>query len=134
MSRLPFTVEVEGIGTFTFKHAAIIEQIGIETRQHRILGGPCDNEELSGWALMVARLDVLTEKAPEGWDLLAMDFDDPETVPKLLLVHRRLREEQLRFREEAAPRRIQPRKADEPNPGVPVSAPVQSAADGSAVS
>jgi len=62
-----FTVDVEGIGTFTFARRRMADEFKIQTEYARILDGvkPTDWLDLvAGWKSV---LSVLTVKAPEGW-------------------------------------------------------------------
>ena len=123
--RPPFTVEVEGIGEFKFRHSAFVDQLRIEARARRILGGDCDDPELRGWAMMVARLETLTEEAPVGWDLSNMDPAADDTISRILLVHGRLRKEQERFRTGAPADSVPAGQGDGGNAGVPVPPQIQ---------
>ena len=125
MVRPPFTVEVEGIGEFKFRHSAFIDQLRIEARARRILGGDCDDQELRGWAMMVARLETLTEEAPAGWDLANMDPAADDTISRILLVHGRLRKEQERFRTGSTPDGVPAGEGAGGDAGVSVPAPLQ---------
>ncbi len=129
MIRVPFEVEVEGVGKFTFRHKTVGLQIGIECEMAAATRGQApEDKELRGWAYAWAQLLVLTETAPAAWDLLQMDPDDAETIPRVLLVHGRLVEEQARFRAEREAKRLPAGKAAQPNAGVPVPPTVSPAA------
>ena len=74
----------------------------------------------AGWAIMMARLETLTEEAPAGWDLANMDPAADDTIARILLVHGRLRAEQERFRTGTAPVSVPEGKGPGGDAGVPV--------------
>lgn len=98
-----YTVSVEGIGTFTFGRRAMRDEIAIQVEYARIIDGVAPTEWLAlvgGW---LSTLRVLTVRAPEGWDIDALDPSDPETYSKLLRVHDALTEKERSFRQGVKP-------------------------------
>lgn len=95
------TVEVDGVGSFTFRRRTIKDQFRIEAEVGRMLGGPAPDDMLRAGALAYATLLILTTQAPDGWDLDELDPLNQEDTDKLFLVHRRLREVETTFREKA---------------------------------
>lgn len=93
-----FPVEVDGIGSFTFRTRTIRDQFAVEGEASRVLGGPCDDEALRAGAISFATLLVLTVEAPPGWDIEGFDPLDPAATAKIFDVARRLREVEATFR------------------------------------
>lgn len=98
MARANYEVEVDGIGSFTFRSRTIRDQFRIEAEASRVMGGPCEDEMLRQGAIQFATLLVLTVESPPAWDLEAFDPLDPEATAKIFAVHRRLREVEAGFR------------------------------------
>jgi hypothetical protein len=98
-----FTAAVAGIGDFVFRQRTIRDQLRIEAEGRRILGGPTSDGALEAWAYQLASLTVLTETAPEGWDLDGLDPLDPLDIDKIARVHAALKLEEGRFRRGAGP-------------------------------
>jgi hypothetical protein len=94
----PFDVEVDGVGTFVFRHRTIRDQFRIEAEASRVMGGPCDDTALETGAVAFATLLVLTVEAPTGWDLEGFDPLDPAATARIFDVARRLREVEATFR------------------------------------
>lgn len=93
-----FVVKVEGVGSFTFGRRAMRDEIAIQVEYARIIDGVAPTEWLSlvgGW---ISSLRVLTVRAPDGWDLEALDPFDKETYTKLNRVHAALLEKEQSFR------------------------------------
>lgn len=98
-----YTVNVEGVGVFTFGRRTMRDQIAIEVEFARIIDGVEPTvwlETLGGW---LSTLRVLTVRAPDGWDLDALDPTDAETYSKLLRVHDALAEKERSFRQQPKP-------------------------------
>lgn len=107
MSRLPqstdFVVPVDGIGAFTFAKKSLRDTIAIEAAYNRFTEGQ-DNVTTFLWSISsaVAILQVLTVSAPPGWDLDALDPEDPDSFTKLMKVWGALRDKQASFRKGTA--------------------------------
>lgn len=93
-----FPVEVDGIGSFSFRQRTLRDQFAIEGEASRVLGGPCDDEALRAGAISFATLLVLTVESPPGWDIEGFDPLDPDATGKIFEVARRLREVEATFR------------------------------------
>ena len=98
MAGSPFAVEVDGIGSFTFRRRTIRDQFRIEAEANRMLGGPVEDDMLKMGAAAFATLLALTVEAPPGWDIEAFDPLDDVSTARVFLVHRRLRETEATFR------------------------------------
>jgi hypothetical protein len=94
-------VTVDGIGTFVFRHRTLRDQIRIEAETLRVLGGPTEDTDLQIAARALASLIVLTQSAPDGWDLEAIDPLDPNDSERMFAVHRGLRQSEIAFRDPA---------------------------------
>ena len=97
-----YTVNVDGIGTFTFRPTwpmGVKMQVFCEF--NRLTQGQ-DNisEWLSSTCNMLATLKVATISAPEGWDLDEMDALDEDACRKLIAVFDALQEREFFFRGE----------------------------------
>ena len=102
MSIKPYQLEVDGIGEFTFRRRNMRDQIRIEAEAERITGGPVENKSpLQRAAIAIATLSVLTVKAPDGWDVDAMDPLEQADVETVLKVAGEVYEAEARFRERA---------------------------------
>lgn len=95
------TEEVPGIGTFTFRRRTIRDQVGIQAEELRILGGPCQDDELRTMARALAELGALTVTAPEGWNIADVDPFDDEAMMRVFQVYGVLRAAGARFRHRA---------------------------------
>lgn len=94
----PHKITVEGIGEFAFRRRTLGDQMRIEGDSDRMLGGPVSDPGLRGISLALATLGRLTEMAPEGWDIEAVDPLDENAVARILKVHEALRAAEDEFR------------------------------------
>lgn len=94
-----YQVEVEGIGTFTFRRRTMGDTPRVTNRALGILGGEIPHHShLFSEAMKLAELEVLTMSGPDGWGLDALDPLNPDDVARFELVHARFAEEEARFR------------------------------------
>lgn len=93
-----FHVPVEGIGTFVFGKRTMADELAVQREFADILGGVEPTAWLQTMAGWLAVLRVLTVKAPDGWDLDALDPLEDETYAKLNRVYTALREKEDSFR------------------------------------
>lgn len=104
MSRTPqptdFTVEVEGIGNFTFARRTMRDEIKIQIEYAKLLDGAEPTNWLAAVCGWLSVLSVLTVRAPEGWstDPDAMDPLDPGVYSRLDRVHAALVAKEGSFR------------------------------------
>lgn len=93
-----FPVTVDGVGTFTFGRRTMKDEIAIQVEYARII----DGVEPTNWLALVggwiSTLKTMTVRAPDGWDIDALDPLDPETYAKLSKVHAALAEKERSFR------------------------------------
>lgn len=108
-----FTVEVDGLGTFTFARRTMRDEILIQREFAKYI----DGVEPTAWLAQVggwlSDLGVLLVKAPEGWlidadgkptdDLLNVDPLDEENYARMARVHAALREKESSFRRKPVP-------------------------------
>ena len=97
-----YQVEVDGVGTFTFRRRTMGDFVRIPNKALEILGGVPQHPWLLDQATMLAELGMLAVGAPEGWDIEMMDPLDDGDVAVVRKVHGRLIEEEARFRGGAA--------------------------------
>ena len=100
-----FALLVEDVGEFTFRRRRLRDGLAIQREYSDIIGAcltPIDG--LVATANWVATLRVLTVRAPEGWDLEAMNPDDADDVGKMATVFGALRAREEAFRSDAKPR------------------------------
>ena len=93
-----FTVKVDGVGTFTFGRRGMREEIDIQREYAAILDGVQPTgwlEVVGGW---MSAFKVLTVRAPEGWDIEAMDPLDNDTYARMKRVYDALSDKELSFR------------------------------------
>ncbi len=93
-----YHVDVDDIGTFTFRRRVIRDQIRIEAEAFRILGGPIDDADLHHIALAMATLSTLTVTAPKGWNVEELDPLERSETAKLWSVYGGLRAAEEKFR------------------------------------
>lgn len=124
-----FSVEVDGVGAFVFRHRTLRDGYRIEGERDRVLGGPVSDEALGASAMAYAALLVLTVEAPEGWDLDALDPVDDADTGRMFLVYRRMVETAATFHPRAVHNGPGAGPRDVGDPGVRLSPQIQSAAD-----
>lgn len=94
-----FTVEVDGIGHFSFARRKMRDELDIGVEISKITQGVDTPtvwlENVAGW---IATLRVLTVVAPNGWDIDEMDPLDDTTYRKIHLVFSALRVKEQSFR------------------------------------
>lgn len=138
MSRTPaatdFFVEVPNVGTFSFAHRMLRDELRIAAEFSRLTEGvdtpsPWLNI-VGGW---IAALTVLTVSAPPGWNIEAMDPLDEGTYDKLRKVHQALREKESSFRANKAEAGQAQRQGNGQVAGVLVPTAFQPGADGPAL-
>ena len=133
MANPTFVVAVDDIGTFTFRHRTMRLEMAIQAEYSRLTEAvPTPTLWLDTVSTWLSELKILTERAPEGWDLEAMDPLEDETYQRLQTVHAKLREKEGSFRGKVAAG-AQDGAAGGAVAAVPVEAAVQHAADGSPV-
>lgn len=102
MARSPdatdFTVDVEGIGTFTFGRRRLADEVKIQVEYARLTEGVQPTPWLDLVATWLATLKILTVRAPDDWDIDEMDPLDEGTYSRLMKVHAALREKEDSFR------------------------------------
>lgn len=102
MSRIPqptdYTVNVDGVGSFTFGRRTMRDEISIQVEFARLI----DGVEPTAWLQVVggwmSSLKVLTVRAPEGWNVDELDPLDDATYAKLKRVHDALTAKEGSFR------------------------------------
>jgi hypothetical protein len=98
MKEKPYSLNVDGIGTFQFLPRTLRAEIKIGVEFSRLTEG----EDVPGWLSdlceVVATLKTLTSAAPEGWDVEGMDPKDPTAFERLHRVYRALTDAEARFR------------------------------------
>ena len=102
MARIPnksdFTVNVDGVGSFTFGRRKLSDEVAIQREYAAILDGvkPTDWLEIVGnW---IAVFKVMMVSAPSGWDLEEMDPLDNGTYQKMKRVYDAFIEKERSFR------------------------------------
>lgn len=102
MARIPketdFTVDVEGVGKFTFARRTMRDELAIQREYADILGGVEPTDWLAIIAGWFSTFRVLIVYAPSDWSLDDMDPLDPATYQKLAKVHKALTEKERSFR------------------------------------
>lgn len=102
MARRPqpsdFTVNVDGIGTFTFGRRKMADEIKIQVEFASIINGVEPTEWLQNVAGWISTLNVLTVRAPDGWNIEEMDPLDEEVYENMMLVYLALRAKEDSFR------------------------------------
>jgi hypothetical protein len=102
MARQPkptdFRVTVPDVGDFVFAKRTMRDEIATQVEYARIIDGVQATPWLEAVGGAIADLTVLTVKAPDGWDLDALEPHDPATYTKLIAAHRGLLEKERSFR------------------------------------
>lgn len=93
-----FTVDVDGVGTFTFGRRTMRDEIKIQVEYARLIEGVEPTEWLESVAGWLATLRVLTVLAPDGWDIDDLDPLDSATYTKLARVNTELATKERSFR------------------------------------
>jgi hypothetical protein len=93
-----FTVNVDGIGTFTFGRRTMRDEISIQREYARILDGVEPTDWLATVGGWISVLSVLTVSAPPGWNIDEMDPTESATYERLSTVYGALREKERSFR------------------------------------
>lgn len=93
-----FPVEVEGIGTFTFKKRTLDAQFKIEAGAVRLLGGDAPSDTLYHLAITFATVQYLAVTVPDKWSIEEIDPLDKEQMDRVQTVFGRLREAENTFR------------------------------------
>lgn len=98
-----FTVQVDGVGTFTFGRRTMRDEIAIQVEYARIIDGVEPTAWLQAVGGWLSVLRTLTVRAPEGWDLDNMDPLDDQTYANLSKVYETLNERERSFRRGSKP-------------------------------
>ena len=93
-----FRVSVPDVGDFVFARRTMRDEIQSQVEYARMIDGVQPTPWLEAVCGAMSDLSVLTVKAPEGWDIEAMEPHDTETYTKLIAVHRGLLEKERTFR------------------------------------
>ena len=93
-----FTVQVDGVGTFTFGRRTMRDEIAIQVEYARIIDGVEPTAWLQAVGGWLSVLRTLTVRAPDGWDLDNMDPLDDQTYANLSKVYETLSERERSFR------------------------------------
>ncbi len=88
MNKAASKIDVTDIGAFTFKRRTMRDELRIGV-EYSVLTGGVHNPTpwLDFISNVFATLTVLTESAPDGWDIEAMDPLDAETYLKITAVY-----------------------------------------------
>ena len=102
MSRIPkdsdFTVDVEGVGRFTFARRTMRDELAIQREYADILQGVIPTDWLATVGGWISTLRVLTVHAPADWVLDDLDPTDTVTYEKMARAHSALVEKERSFR------------------------------------
>lgn len=120
-----FTVEVDGVGSFTFGRRAMRDEIKVQVEYARLIEGVEPTDWLATVAGWIAVLRVLTVRAPDDWDIDEMDPLDENTYVRLMKVHAALAAKERSFRRPNEGGGKEPGQGAGQDDRVPVSAPVQ---------
>lgn len=125
-----FSIEVPGVGPFTFAKRTMRLEFAIQAEQSRLTEGQeKPAPQLAMFSAIFAQLKVLTLTAPKGWDLEAMDPNDDSSWDRLVSVHKAMRDKELSFRRPAKPDGQGPGQANVGDAGVLVPPAVPTGAD-----
>lgn len=94
-----FTVQVDGVGTFTFGRRTMRDEIAIQVEYARIIDGVEPTAWLQAVGGWLSVLRTMTVRAPDGWDLDAMDPLDDETYARISKVYEAFVEKERFFRQ-----------------------------------
>lgn len=116
-----FRVPVPGVGDFVFGKRTMRDEIATQVEYARMIDGVAPTPWLEAVCGAIADLKTLTVKAPDGWDLDALDPHDPETYKNLIAAHRALLDQERSFRPGAAKADQAPGQGSIADDRVPVS-------------
>lgn len=102
MARTPqqtdFTLDVEGVGRFVFGRRTMADEIKIHVEYSRLTEAVNPTPWLDSVATWLSTLKVLMVRAPDGFDMEALDPFDDGVYQKLVKVHLALSEKERSFR------------------------------------
>lgn len=99
MADKTFHVAVPEVGDFVFRRRTLRDELRIGVAQERLTEGMDSlSEGFRRLTYMIAALDVMTVKAPDGWAPLDMDPLDQDTYARIGAVYGGLRDAEERFR------------------------------------
>lgn len=81
-----FILKVDDIGTFTFAKRSMRDEIAIQVEFAKLIDGAEPTAWLQAVCGWISTFRVLTVRAPEGWDIDAMDPLEDETYGKMRTV------------------------------------------------
>jgi hypothetical protein len=97
-----FTIDVDGVGTFTFRRRVLRDEFRISAEYTRLTEGVENPPEwLDNFADAVASIKALVVDAPEGWGKGEIDNLDPydeSTYKNIVAVRTALHEKEFFFR------------------------------------
>lgn len=102
-----FVVPVDGIGSFTFGRRTMRDEMKIQVEYAKYIDGATPTDWLASVAGWIACLNVMTVRAPDGWNIDEMDPLDDDTYEKIAKVYGELDKKERSFR----PKRIQASEA-----------------------
>lgn len=115
IKQVPFTVDVEGIGAFTFRWRTMRTQFAVEAEYSRLTEGVATpTESLKKASRVIAELNTLAVEVPEDWDIDSMDPFDPEDADKIQKVYIAFTEREQFFRSGGGPERKEPSEGQQP--------------------
>lgn len=97
-----FRVDVPDVGEFVFARRTMRDEVSTQVEFARMIDGVTPTPWLDAVCGAIADIKVLTVKAPDGWDLDALEPHEPDTYKKLLGVHQALLDKERSFRPGAA--------------------------------
>lgn len=94
-----YPLVVDGVGTLEVRRRTLRVEIQVGAEFARLTEG---QEQIPGWLRdlceMTSTAKVLVVRGPDGWDVDAMDPQEPATYEKLAKVYQAIREAEGRFR------------------------------------
>ena len=125
-----YPVEVDGVGVFHVAKRTMRHEFRIQAEYSRLTEGvdtPTPNLEIM--AAIFSVLKVLIVKAPDGWNLDAIDPLDQDEYAKLIRVHSAVRAKEDSFRRKPGQAGAGTGAADGAVPGVQVPATLPAASN-----
>ena len=93
-----FPIDVEGVGTFVFGRRTMADEIKMHVEYSRLTEAVPPTPWLDQVATWLSTLKVLTVRAPDGFDIEALDPLEEDTYIKMMRVHAALVEKERSFR------------------------------------
>lgn len=98
-----YHLEVTDVGTFEVRRRVMRSAVAAEVEYARLTQGVTLDPDTATFFRILAYLKAMIVSGPSGWDVDAVDPDDPEAVGRLQEVYIAIKAEEDRFRRGGKP-------------------------------